>query len=52
MIGIFKFKLGFALLYMIRYPQIQSKVQEEIDRVLNGRPPSLSDRSRLIQISF
>jgi cytochrome P450 len=38
--------LGFALLFMIIHPHIQNKVQEEIDEVLQGRPPSLTDRGR------
>jgi methyl farnesoate epoxidase/farnesoate epoxidase len=31
---------------MIIHPHIQNKVQEEIDEVLQGRPPSLTDRGR------
>jgi len=38
--------LGFSLLFMIFHPQIQSKVQEEIDEILQGRTPSLTDRGR------
>ena len=38
--------LGFSLLFMIFHPQIQTKVQEEIDEILQGRTPSLTDRGR------
>ncbi|XP_048062341.1 cytochrome P450 2J2-like isoform X1 [Megalobrama amblycephala] len=40
--------LYWSLLYMIKYPEIQAKVQEEIDRVVGGsRQPSLSDRDNM-----
>ncbi|XP_043076361.1 cytochrome P450 2J3-like [Puntigrus tetrazona] len=40
--------LYWGLLYMIKYPEIQAKVQEEIDRVVGGsRQPSLSDRDTM-----
>ncbi|KAJ1173414.1 hypothetical protein NDU88_005250 [Pleurodeles waltl] len=40
--------LRFGLLYMILYPDIQSKVQEEIDRVIGrGRNPTMDDRSSM-----
>uniref|UniRef100_A0A8C1LQY2 Cytochrome P450, family 2, subfamily P, polypeptide 6 n=1 Tax=Cyprinus carpio TaxID=7962 RepID=A0A8C1LQY2_CYPCA len=40
--------LYWGLLYMIKYPEIQVKVQEEIDRVVGGsRQPSLSDRDNM-----
>ncbi|XP_046657699.1 methyl farnesoate epoxidase-like [Daphnia pulicaria] len=39
--------LGFALVFMIMHPHIQNKVQEEIDEVLHGGTPSLTDRGRL-----
>ena len=38
--------LGFALVYMIHHPDVQTKVQEEIDAVLHGNPPSLADVGR------
>lgn len=40
--------LYWGLLCMIKYPEIQAKVQEEIDRVVGGeRQPSLSDKDKL-----
>ncbi|XP_050994272.1 cytochrome P450 2J3-like isoform X2 [Labeo rohita] len=40
--------LCWGLLYMMKYPEIQAKVQEEIDRVVGGsRQPSLSDRDNM-----
>ncbi|XP_073709127.1 cytochrome P450 2J4-like [Garra rufa] len=40
--------LYWGLLYMMKYPEIQAKVQEEIDRVVGGsRQPSLSDRDNM-----
>ncbi|KAA0708661.1 Cytochrome P450 2J2 [Triplophysa tibetana] len=40
--------LYWGLLYMIKYPEIQVKVQEEIDRVVDRtRKPSYSDRDKL-----
>ncbi|XP_062411729.1 cytochrome P450 2J2-like [Sardina pilchardus] len=38
----------WALLYMINYPEIQRKVQEELDRVVgSSRQPSTADRENL-----
>uniref|UniRef100_A0A673GIS8 Cytochrome P450 2J2-like n=1 Tax=Sinocyclocheilus rhinocerous TaxID=307959 RepID=A0A673GIS8_9TELE len=40
--------LYWGLLYMIKYPEIQAKVQEEIDGVVGGsRQPSLSDKDNM-----
>nr|CAD7611351.1 unnamed protein product [Timema genevievae] len=40
--------LGFCLLYMVLHPQIQKKVQEELDRVVGrSRKVSLEDRASL-----
>ncbi|VDI54487.1 Hypothetical predicted protein [Mytilus galloprovincialis] len=40
--------LGFAVRYMAGLPEIQSKVQEEIDRVVgNDRLPTVKDRENL-----
>ncbi|RXN38835.1 cytochrome P450 2J2-like protein [Labeo rohita] len=40
--------LYWGLLYMIKYPEIQAKVQEEIDRVVGGsQQPSLSDKDNM-----
>lgn len=38
--------LSWAVLYLILYPEVQVKVQTEIDAVLNGAEPTLEDRSR------
>ncbi|XP_072032639.1 cytochrome P450 2J4-like [Amphiura filiformis] len=41
--------IRWALLYMIQYPQIQKKVQEEIDSVVGrNRHPKLTDRPHLL----
>ncbi|GBP41037.1 Farnesoate epoxidase [Eumeta japonica] len=38
--------LVFMLLHLVLKPEVQRRVQEEIDRVIgSGRPPSLSDRT-------
>ena len=40
--------LTWAALYMIRYPQVQKKVQDELDRVVGtNKHPSLKDRPNL-----
>ncbi|XP_066548422.1 cytochrome P450 2J2-like [Amia ocellicauda] len=40
--------LRWGLLYMIKYPEIQKKVQAEIDRVVGqGHPPSTADRAKM-----
>ncbi|XP_066532433.1 cytochrome P450 2J2-like [Hoplias malabaricus] len=40
--------LHWALLYMIKYPEVQAKVQSEIDRVVgSSRQPSVMDRENL-----
>ena len=39
--------LSFAVLYMIRFPQIQEKVQAEIDAVIGSRSAMLEDRPRM-----
>merc|ERR1711997_1221692 len=40
--------LTWAALYMVRYPEVQKKVQEELDRVVGqNRPPSLKDKPNL-----
>ncbi|TRY77176.1 hypothetical protein TCAL_10934 [Tigriopus californicus] len=40
--------LSWGLLYMILHPDIQKKVQHEIDDALLGREPTLEDRARLV----
>ena len=38
--------LEYAILYMALYPEIQAKVQHEIDQVMGqSRPPSFLDKS-------
>ncbi|XP_051731740.1 cytochrome P450 2J3-like [Ctenopharyngodon idella] len=40
--------LYWGLLYMMKYPETQARVQEEIDRVVGGsRQPSLSDKDNM-----
>ncbi|KAI4892537.1 hypothetical protein NFI96_024699 [Prochilodus magdalenae] len=40
--------LSWGLLYMIKYPEIQAKVQSEIDQVVgSSRQPSVADRENL-----
>ncbi|KAG8226720.1 hypothetical protein J437_LFUL004370 [Ladona fulva] len=40
--------LGFATLFMVRYPEIQAKVHEELDRVIGrDRIPTLDDKPNL-----
>ncbi|XP_055957500.1 cytochrome P450 2D6 isoform X2 [Patella vulgata] len=39
--------LGGFLLLMLHHPDIQRRIQEELDEVLAGRQPSLGDRSSL-----
>ncbi|KAI1892064.1 hypothetical protein AGOR_G00150130 [Albula goreensis] len=40
--------LNWGLLFMINYPDIQEKVQAEIDRVVGqSRPPSVADRANM-----
>lgn len=39
--------LGFGFLYMLLYPEVQRKAQEEIDRVVGrDRMPTLNDRPK------
>ncbi|NXH32351.1 CP2D3 protein, partial [Myiagra hebetior] len=40
--------LRWALLYMLLHPEIQSKVQAEIDKVIGrGRPPTMKDQASM-----
>ncbi|XP_056608080.1 cytochrome P450 2K1-like [Triplophysa dalaica] len=39
--------LRWGLMFMAKYPHIQDRVQEEIDRVIGGRQPMLDDRKNL-----
>ncbi|KAL1130992.1 hypothetical protein AAG570_012233, partial [Ranatra chinensis] len=38
--------IGFGLLYLIHYPDVQRKIQEEIDAQIGTRPVQLGDRPR------
>lgn len=41
--------LGFGFLYMLLYPEVQKKAQEEIDRVVGrDRMPTLNDRPKYV----
>lgn len=41
------FTLGMAIEYMLHYPEIQKKIQDEIDTVVGqNRLPDLNDRQR------
>lgn len=40
--------LGFGFLYMLLYPEVQKKAQEEIDRVVGSRLPTLNDRPKYV----
>ena len=39
--------LAWAVCFMIIHPDVQKKVQQEIDQVLGDRTPTLDDRGRL-----
>ncbi|XP_065109226.1 cytochrome P450 2K1-like [Paramisgurnus dabryanus] len=39
--------LRWGLMIMAKYPHIQDRVQEEIDRVIGGRQPMVDDRNNL-----
>jgi len=39
--------LSWALLYMVKHPEVQRRVQAEIDTVLSGRHPTSQDRLRM-----
>ena len=38
--------ISFGLLYMILYPEVQKKAQEEIDRIIGNNQVSVVDRQR------
>ena len=37
---------GFAILYLVRYPEIQRRIQTELDNVCGDALPSLSHRPK------
>ncbi|XP_037084004.1 methyl farnesoate epoxidase-like [Pollicipes pollicipes] len=39
--------LSWALLFMVKHPEVQSRVQREIDAVLGRIPPTYGDRMRM-----
>uniref|UniRef100_A0A8C5MSM2 Cytochrome P450 n=1 Tax=Leptobrachium leishanense TaxID=445787 RepID=A0A8C5MSM2_9ANUR len=39
--------IHWAVLYMAKYPDIQKRTQEEIDRVLGSSPPQYEDRMKM-----
>ncbi|XP_047356102.1 probable cytochrome P450 303a1 [Vespa velutina] len=44
--------LGFCFLYLILFPNVQKKAQDEIDQVIgHGRFPTLADRSSMIYLN-
>lgn len=40
--------LSWALLFLADHPEVEAKLHEEVDRVLDGRPPSFADLPRLV----
>lgn len=40
--------LYWIIRYMLEYPEVQRKVQSEIDRELGGSAPSVADRTKLV----
>jgi len=44
--------LNFALVFLLNYPEVQSKMQQEMDKeVGRDRLPNLDDRARSVEIS-
>lgn len=41
--------ISFGMMYLVLNPDVQKKAQEEIDRVLGGRPATMDDRTKLVQ---
>ena len=44
--------LAWAVCFMILYPDVQKKVQKEIDAILGDRAPTLDDRGRFLMIDL
>ena len=44
--------LNFALVFLLKHPEVQSKMQQEIDKVVGcDRLPTLDDRARSVETS-
>jgi len=44
--------LNFALVFLLNYPEVQSKMEQEVDKeVGRDRLPNLDDRARSVEIS-
>ena len=41
---------GFAIIHLIRNPEVQKKMQEELEQVCGEALPSLNDRSRYLPL--
>ena len=46
------FLAGYALLYLLRHPDAQLKMQLELDKVCGDSLPSMDDRSRHTQMNL
>jgi len=44
--------LNFAMVFLLKYPEVQSKMQQEMDTVVGrDRLPTLDDRKRSVETS-
>jgi cytochrome P450 len=44
--------INFAMAFLLKYPEVQTKVHQELDAVVGrDRLPTLDDRARSVQIS-
>jgi cytochrome P450 len=44
--------LNYAMAFLLNYPEVQTKVQQELDAVVGrDRLPTLDDRTRLVETS-
>lgn len=44
--------ISFGMMYLVLNPDVQKKAQEEIDKVLGGRPATMDDRTKLVPNLF